>query len=135
MPNCPKCRADVEYGVANCPGCNSEFRWPDRPAGAGGADAAADVPPAMRRPDGTALIGGGAALLAAAVLAFLIAISIDTDGYGGADRIATQWLLTLAAGAMFQVGLFLALAGALVRAIWFLPGEELKRRQPKGESI
>ena len=72
-----------------------------------------------QRPDGSVLIFLGSTLLVIAVILFVIAVS-------EARSLASSWVLTLVGGGLFQLGLVLALAGAIVRAIWFLPGDDTK---------
>lgn len=119
MPNCPSCRAEVERGVPNCPSCGAQFHWPEVSAAG-----ATYLPAEHERPDGGTLMGTGAACAVIGAVAFLIALMKEVDGL---DGLATQWTLTLLVGALFQLGLFLGVAGVIVRPIWFLPGEETKR--------
>lgn len=73
-----------------------------------------------KRPTGSLLLGLSGILVLAAVVTFII--GAETDRYQSETRFL--WFLTAACA--LQLSLFLGLAGIIVRAIWFLPGEEVK---------
>jgi len=123
MMKCPQCDSLVEDHAKSCWNCFAEFEISE---GGGGA-AANDSDQPLIRPNGGALMGIGWALVAGSILVFFLGGSTGS-GARSTSGAAAGWLLILLSGAMFQVGLFMALAGTIVRAIWFLPGEDRKKR-------
>lgn len=119
MMKCPVCDTVLVDNSASCPICSAEFEVDE------GGEVVAQSK-VVARSNGGALIGGGWALVAGSVLLYLLA---ETSGASSRslDGLATSWRLALLSGAMFQIGLFLAIAGVIVRAIWFLPGDQSKQ--------
>jgi|SRR5215217_2728347 len=117
MKECPRCGAHLDDQIETCTYCgrNLDGEAPSVTLQTPQAEA-------FRRPTGGTLIASGAALGFLGAILFLIAIAEDSAG---------SFALVLLAGASFQLGLFLGLAGAIIRALWFLPGDELKEA-PRG---
>jgi hypothetical protein len=135
---CPKCQCLVPIGAEACGLCGFDAESPAVPKVIAAShdgpesklhDVDAKINATIRRPHGGGLMKGGIALIILALLLTLVAAGTETARYGEVDigLVAHQALLTLAAGGVFQLGLVLALAGAIVRAIWFLPGDDSKR--------
>lgn len=120
MLKCPKCGTRVEDTAAVCWNCAAEFERDE--SGMIVPDETPVERETITRPHGGSLMGGGWALIAGSVLLYLLA---GTSG-GSLEAMATSWTLILLSGGLFQIGLFLAIAGIIVRAIWFLPGEDTK---------
>jgi hypothetical protein len=126
MKSCIDCGAEAADEALSCSECGRAFSYV-----AGGyaeADSEAVDGASRQRPDGGLLLTLGGVCLALAAALLLVALMQDNASPYG-DRLegaAREWLLSLVAGAVFQLGLVLTLAGAVIRAIWFLPGDETK---------
>ncbi len=69
------------------------------------------------------LVLGSVALIVSAVL---LVIAISSASHPTYTATIGSLLLNWAANGVFAIGLALILAGCIVRAIWFLPGDETK---------
>jgi hypothetical protein len=112
MKECPRCGAQLDDEVQACTYCGRNLDG--EPASVA---TLAVQPEAYRRPDGSTLIGSGITLGALGAILSLVAASSDLLG---------AWAMVILAFACFQLGLFLGVAGLIIRALWFLPGDELK---------
>jgi hypothetical protein len=123
MMKCPICESLVENDAATCWNCSAEFVVSET-----GNTVAQDDGVVVTRSNGGALIAGGWVMIVLAALGLLLGVTTlaSPRSVSGA---ASSWFLTVASVAIFQIGLLLAIAGYIVRAIWFLPGEEQKRIQ------
>ena len=125
MPKCPFCDTDNPAGSVACGGCFAPM-----PASADDAHPGSlPLPPRAQRPTGRALtIGGGLA----GGFGFILAMFGLSVGAHSADRSDIEAMsrshqyLSLAGDALW-VGFFLLLTGCIVRAIWFLPGDDTKK--------
>lgn len=73
------------------------------------------------RPDGSGLLGGGwLAIISGAILMFFGMI-IEVDSYSVAEDLSLKLALLMLGGALVNIGVFLAMGGLIIRAIWFLP--------------
>lgn len=121
MKSCMNCGADAPDDAGECAACGRPFSYV---AVTGNESAPISSNRTMRRrPDGSLLLGLGAGSMGIAATALLIAMSQSARTFGS---VGGQLLSTWIAGGLFQLGLVLLLAGAIVRAIWFLPGAETK---------
>jgi hypothetical protein len=122
MKNCPNCSAPNADDATACAGCGQAFAPLQQPATARGT--------LRRRPDGTTLMGLGWSGIGLSVILFLFFLISRGNGsaemayYAGSGR-GSVFLLLLAQG-LFSVGLLTLLTGAVVRALWFLPGPDNK---------
>ncbi|WP_374651172.1 hypothetical protein [Rhizorhabdus sp.] len=83
-----------------------------------------------QRPTGQTPMIMGYTLLAIGVIAALIWGLTDTTSYSGyvdSDKLRTVYWAGLLASACGAIALPLILTGYIVRALYFLPGEERKR--------
>ena len=82
-----------------------------------GADSADPGLRKVRRPTGELLLNFAAQSVLAASLALVVGVIPH-----GADE-GIRWFLYVLAAGLLQLAHFLGVAGIVVRAIWFLPGE------------
>jgi hypothetical protein len=124
MPKCPVCDSENPAGSVACGECFAPLGDGDAGAqGSGGPRAGR-----AQRPTGKPLIAGGC--FAGAFGAFLtVKAVIDRHPAGDlSDPVAisqSDQLLNVAYYALWA-GLLLFLAGCIIRAIWFLPGDDGK---------
>lgn len=82
----------------------------------------------MKRPNGSGQLTASywlfGASLCLAVLAFAKNVT-DWKGDIDPEALAVRWLMGIASGSLFSLGLILLSVGWIIRAIYFLPGREL----------
>jgi hypothetical protein len=82
-----------------------------------------------RRPDGTTLMGLGGMSIGLAVILLLFFMFSRGNGSPGMAYYGSgggSWLLAILAQGLFSIGILALLTGAVVRALWFLPGPDSK---------
>lgn len=85
------------------------------------------------RPDGEMFFFAFWGLLAAACLAGFIAFSAEVEKYGAInpEGISIRFWSIVIAAALLHLAVFLGAVGAIIRAIYFLPGRHIPRLAPK----
>lgn len=80
----------------------------------------------MKRPDGSGQITGGAWLLCAGLILFLLSFTVNTSTYSGVDVDALfyRWSLLSIAGGLIGMAFILFICGWIIRAISLLPGRD-----------
>ena len=124
MPMCPVCDADNPAGAVACGGCFAPLPGAgDVQADGGGRRSATRT----QRPTGLTLIVSGWLAGAAGFVLALVALGERASATTDAPSVGPgNHELVAVAGDAFWAGFFLLLAGYVVRAIWFLPGADMK---------
>ncbi len=123
MMKCPICESLVENDAATCWNCSAEFV-----VDKSGGTVTQDEGLLVKRSNGGAMIAAGWVMIVLASFGLLFGVT-TLSSPRSVSGLATSWFLTVASAGIFQIGLLLAITGYIVRAIWFLPGEEQKRIQ------
>jgi len=125
MLKCPACDAYNPAGSTSCAACDAPMP---------GAEEEADPRAApAQRPTGSLLMVLGWIAVAAAGGLSILGLSARTPSAMGEpafNATAGSSLFLGLAGDALWAGFFLLLAGSVVRAIWFLPGDETRKRTP-----
>jgi hypothetical protein len=125
MKKCPNCGVSTADDAASCANCGQSLASVEPVASAPGAGKV------RRRPDGTTLIGFGGLSIGLSVILLLIFLFSRGNGSPGMAYYygsgGGSWFLALLAQGLFSIGILTTLTGAVVRALWFLPGPDSKR--------
>ena len=124
MKSCLNCGVDAPDEATNCAVCGRAFAYV--PGGKVSDNSEMPVDTGWKRPDGKVLLACGWTALAVGLLLLLMSFSTGTSSYGEIDpaALAAKWNLLIGGGGLLQIGIFLVIAGTIVRAIWFLPGKD-----------
>jgi len=116
-PNCSVTSADDAVSCANCGQSLAAVRQAEPAPGKA----------LRRRPDGTTLMGlGGLGIGISVLLLLFFTMSRGSESYGAYYSGGGSPVLALLAQGLFSLGVLMLLTGAIIRAIWFLPGPDSK---------
>ena len=125
MKKCPNCGVSTADDAASCANCGQSLASVQPVAAAPGGGKL------RRRPDGTTLLGlGGVSIGLSVILLLLFLFSKGNGSPGMAYYYGSGGgspLLALLAQGLFSIGILTLLTGAVVRALWFLPGPDSKK--------
>lgn len=80
-----------------------------------------------RRPNGLIPLIAGILLVIAGAVLYIVAGQVETSSRFIPNALS-NWRLVVVAVSLFLAGIFMLMTAAIVRAIWFLPGEDRQHR-------